>query len=199
VVTETMETVPGEDLQAALLRTLAEVARVLRAAGVPFAVTGGCAVYARGGPATSHDVDVLVLERDVTPAVRALVASGMRAADTPLDWLVKVYDGDNLVDLLFRPNHRPVTEQVLARAETVKVGACCVPVATATDVLVDKLLPLGPHRCDFTGLLAIARALREQLDWAHIRSETAHSPYAAAFLMLLEQLAVLTEDAETEE
>lgn len=39
-------------------RTLVRVGTVLRDAGVPFALTGGSAVYARGGPSSEHDVDV---------------------------------------------------------------------------------------------------------------------------------------------
>jgi hypothetical protein len=180
-----------EDYQTVLLRTAARVARALRSVDVPFVLTGGCAVYARGGPATSHDVDVLIRESDLPAAVGALVAEGMRAADTPLDWLSKVYDGDALVDLLFRPNQRPVTDEVLARAEDVRVGASCLPIATATDLMVDKLLVFGPHRCDFAAILPIARALREQIDWSKVREETAESPFAEAFLLLVERLGIL--------
>jgi hypothetical protein len=176
--------------QTELLRSLAKVANTLTAAEVPFALTGGCAVYARGGPPTTHDVDVLVREEDVPRAVSALVASGMRAADTPLTWLAKVYDGDRLIDLLHHPNQQPVTDEVLKRAELMRVGPAEMPVATATDLLVDKLLVFGPHRCDFTEVLPIARALREQVDWREVRERTAASPYAEAFLLLLKRLDI---------
>lgn len=173
-----------------MLRSLARVANTLIAAEVPFALTGGCAVYARGGPPTTHDVDVLVREQDVPRAVSALVACGMRAADTPLDWLAKVYDGDRLVDLLHHPNHQAVTDEVLGRAEWMRVGPTMIPVATATDLLVDKLMVFGPHRCDFTEVLPIARALREQVDWKQVWDRTAESPYAEAFLLLLRRLDI---------
>jgi hypothetical protein len=163
----------------------------MRSAAIPFALTGGCAVYARGGPATSHDVDILLRERDVPAAVGALVSVGMRAADTPLDWLAKVYDGDVLVDLLYRPNQRPVTDEVLARSEQLRVGASNVPVATATDLVVDKLLVFGPHRCDFAAVLPIARSLREQVDWREVREQAAESPFAEAFLLLVERLGIV--------
>lgn len=179
-----------EDYQKVLLRTMAKVARALRSEEIPFALTGGCAVYGRGGPTTSHDVDILVREQDVPTAVSTLVAAGMRAADTPLDWLAKVYDGDVLVDLLFRPNQRPVTDDMLSRAETLRVGAASLPVVPATELLVDKLLVFGPHRCDFAELLPIARALREQIDWPTVIKETAESPFAEAFLLLLDRLGI---------
>jgi hypothetical protein len=183
----------GSDVQDALLRTVTRVASALRPTGVRFALTGGCAVYARGGPETEHDVDILLRQQDTQTAVTALVGAGMRAADPPEEWLTKVYDGDRLVDLIFRPNDRPVTDEVLTRAETLQVGATIVPVQSATEVLVGKLLALGPHRCDFTQLLPIARALREQICWSQVRAETVESPYAGAFLLLSDRLAITEE------
>jgi hypothetical protein len=183
----------GSDIQDALLRTVTRVASALRPTGVPFALTGGCAVYARGGPETEHDVDILVREEDTSTAVEALVEAGMRAADPPEEWLTKVYDGDRLVDLIFRPNERPVTGRTLAAAEQMRVGATTVPVQPATDVLVGKLLALGPHRCDLSVLLPIARALREQINWPLLRAETSDSPYAEAFLLLADRLAITDE------
>jgi hypothetical protein len=180
--------------QDALLRTLARVAGALRASDVRFALTGGCAVYARGGPATEHDVDLLLRECDVADAVRALVGSGMRAAEAAEDWLAKVYDGERLVDLLFRPNERIVTDEVLDRAEPLRVGGTIVAVQYATDVLANKLLALSQQQCDFSGLLMIARALREQIDWSRLRAETASSPYAEAFLLLVSRLGIASEE-----
>jgi hypothetical protein len=180
--------------EATLLRTVTKVVNTLAAAGIDFAVAGGCAVYARGGPPSDHDIDVFLLEEDVRAAQEALVAEGMRGEDPPEDWLLKAYDkaddGDVLVDLIFRPNHREDTGELLRRAEPMRIGPAYAPVVTATDLMVDKLLVLGPHRCDFTPLLTVARDLREQVDWARVAEETAESPYARSFLVLLEGLSV---------
>jgi len=178
-------------LQDELLRTLVKVANALRSAEIPFALTGGCAGYARGGPASEHDVDLLVRPEDATEAVRVLVNRGLRAAEPPEDWLLKVYDGDSLVDLLFRPNERLVTDEILAMAEEMPVGSVMLPVMPATFVLSSKLLVLDGHRCDFSELLPFARALREQIDWEQVREETRESPYAEAFLMLIERLDII--------
>lgn len=176
--------------QGDLLRTVTKVSAALHTAGIRFALTGGCAVYARGGPETEHDVDVLVKLSDVDDAVRALVAQGMRAAPPPEDWLTKVYDGDRLVDLLFRPNERPVTDEVLDRSEVMRVGPATMPVQSATDVIIGKLLALGTHRGDLNEPMQSARALREQIDWSRVAVETAESPYAEAFLLLAGRLGV---------
>jgi hypothetical protein len=175
---------------AAVQRTLVRVGATLRDADVPFAFTGGSAVYARGGPFSEHDVDVLVRRSDIDRAVRALVEVGMRAADAPEDWLRKVYDGDVLVDLIHRPADLPVTDEMLAAADELQVGPLIAPVAPATDVLMQKLLVLGPHHCDYTWVLPAARALREQVEWERLVERTAHSPYAEAFLLLADRLQI---------
>jgi hypothetical protein len=39
--------------------------------------------------------------------------------------------------------------------------------------------------------LPLARSLREQIDWDRVRKETTASPYAEAFLVLLDRLDVV--------
>ncbi|SFQ31283.1 Uncharacterised nucleotidyltransferase [Amycolatopsis arida] len=173
-----------------LLRTITRVVNTLRRAGLRFAVAGGCAAYARGGPPSEHDVDVFLKKDDVPAARAALVAEGMTPVDPPEDWLTKVYDGDLLVDLIFCPHGEPVTDEMLARTEEMRIGAATAPVLTGTDLMVDKLMVLGPHRCDFTPLLRIARELREQVSWSEVAERTKESPYAKAFLTLVRELGV---------
>lgn len=173
-----------------LLRTLTRVVSTLHRHDIKFAVTGGGAVYARGGPRTEHDIDILLKQSDATAAQNALVSAGMRRENPPEDWLTKVYDEGLLVDLIFRPNQRDVTDKMLDRAEPLRIGPTEAPVVTATDLMVDKLLVLGPHRCDYTPLLPVARALREQVDWAQVAREVRDSPYARALLRLLADLDI---------
>ncbi|WP_024804594.1 nucleotidyltransferase family protein [Nocardia sp. BMG51109] len=173
-----------------LLLTLTRVVNALLDRGIPFAVAGGCAAYARGGPASDHDVDLFVKPADVDGARQALADAGLRLVDPAEDWLTKAYDGDTLVDLIFRPNYRTVTDDLLARAHWMRIGPTAAPVVSGTDLMIDKIMVLDPHRLDLTGLLNIARGLREQVDWSRVRAETAMSPYARAFLGLLDDLRV---------
>lgn len=173
-----------------LLRTLTRVVNTLLAAEIPFAVAGGCAVYARGGPPSDHDVDIFVKPADVGRACWALTDAGLRTVDPAEDWLTKAYDGDTLVDLIFRPNYRPVNDALLGRTTWMRIGPTAAPVVSGTDLMIDKLMVLDPHRLDLTGLLRIARGLREQVDWPRVREETEMSPYARAFLGLLDDLGV---------
>jgi Uncharacterised nucleotidyltransferase len=173
-----------------LIWTLKRVARCLQDAGIPFVLAGSFAVYARGGGSRDHDVDFLLREQDVDPALTALVETGFQAEVPPEDWLVKVYDDDCLVDLIFRPVQRPVTDETLADSELLSVNGCHMRVLSATELMIHKILSFGPHYCDFTRALPVARSIREQIDWSRVRRETAHSPYAQAFLALADRLGI---------
>ncbi|HEY2949343.1 MAG TPA: nucleotidyltransferase family protein [Micromonosporaceae bacterium] len=174
-----------------LIVTLKRVAAVLKQVDVPFALGGGFAAYAHGGHSSDHDVDFLLREADVEKALRALVDAGFTAERPPEDWLVKVYDEGRLVDLIHRPVERPVTDETLADTVIRPVNAIRLPVVSATQLMVHKLLSYSQHHCDFARGLPLARSLREQIDWARVRRETAHSPYAEAFLVLLDRLDVV--------
>jgi hypothetical protein len=173
------------------LATLTRVIGAFNYADVPFAVAGGGAVYAHGGPYPGHDIDVLVTPDGAEFAAEVLAAAGMSRVRPPEDWLLKVYDDDVLVDLVHHLNERPVTPEDLAGAEPIRVGSLSAPVISATELMVDKLAVLNSHRCDFADLLLIARILREQVDWALIRWRTRNSPFAHAFLHLLSKLGVV--------
>src|SRR5438874_6117791 len=64
--------------------TLARVGRVLRDADIPFAVAGGFAVIEHGYERFTRDVDLLVYARDLSRAMQALRAAGLRGGRTPI-------------------------------------------------------------------------------------------------------------------
>lgn len=174
-----------------LVNTLKKVASVLKQAELPFALGGSFAVYAHGGHSSDHDVDFLIREQDRERALAELCAVGFVTEHPPEDWLVKVFDGENMVDLIYRPVEAPVTDATLADTVLRPVEAIHMPVLSATQLMVHKLLSFTQHYCDFARGLPVARSLREQIDWDRVRRETAHSPYAEAFLMLLDRLDVV--------
>jgi len=174
-----------------LLRTVMRSSTVLRDAQVPFALCGGLAVYARGGVAGQHDVDFVIREVDVDRALAAFDAAQFRTERPEADWLVKAYDGDVLVDLVFRPVDHPVSDATLAATDELAVGAARLPVLSATDLLVHSLLRLTDHECDFSQPLSIARSIREQVDFEQVHEQTAASPYARAFLFLVDELKLV--------
>ena len=175
----------------AIKETLKKAAGALQSAGVPFMLGGGLAVWARGGADTDHDLDLMIKPEDAGRALATLEEAGMSPEHPPEHWLVKAYDGDVLIDLIFEPSGLPIDDDVFSRAEELDVYAVRMLVMPLEDVLVTKLLALGEHQLDYDAVLEIARTTREQIDWESVRRRTADSPYAQAFFTLVEELGVV--------
>jgi hypothetical protein len=125
-----------------------------------------------------------------------LVGAGMRAERPPEGWLLKAWDAaedgsETLVDLIFGPRGIEDVGAVLDRAELLPVAALDLPVVHLDDVMVMKLHAFDEHACDFARILAITRAVREQIDWDDVRSRTLESPFARAFFTLVEGLGIV--------
>jgi len=176
---------------AAIEHALKRAAAALRDADVPFLLGGSLASWARGGPETRHDLDLMIKPEDAERALQALVDAGMRPEDPPEEWLVKAWDGDVLVDLIFGPKGLPMTDEVIARGESMAVLGMEIRVMALEDVLITKLMALTEHSLRYETLLAIARALREQIDWDRVRAATASSPFARAFFVMVEGLGIV--------
>jgi hypothetical protein len=174
-----------------LAGTLKRVAAALKQSEIPFALGGSFAVYAHGGHSSDHDVDFLIREQDKDRALDELAGVGFEVEQPPEDWLVKVYDEGRMVDLIFRPVETAVTDATLRDSDMLPVEAITMPVISATQLMIHKLLSYSQHHCDFATGLPVARSLREQIDWERVRTETAGSPYAEAFLVLLDRLDVV--------
>jgi hypothetical protein len=170
--------------------TLKRAIGALRDAGVPFVLAGSLASWARGGPTTRHDLDLIVKPADAERGLEALVQAGMRPERPVEEWLLKAWDGEVLVDLIFDPRGLEVTDELIARSEELHVLSTSIPVLALEDLLASKLHALDEHRLDFTPVLQIARALREQIDWAGLRERTRGLPSADAFFALVEGLGI---------
>jgi hypothetical protein len=171
--------------------TMKKAAAALRDADVPFMLGGGLAVWARGGGESDHDLDFMVAPEDAEQALHALVDAGMTPERPPEGWLFKAWDGDVMVDVIFRPAGGPIGRKEFARADELELLAVSMPVMALEDVLVNKLLALREHELDYDGLLAMARPVREQVNWDDVRLRTWHSPYAKAFFTLAEELGIV--------
>ncbi|RMI13054.1 hypothetical protein [Cellulomonas triticagri] len=178
------------DPRTALQDALRMTAVALEDAGIPFALVGGYAAWARGAPEPDHDADFAVAETDVTRAQEALAAAGLDVREPAENWLFKAFHHDAMVDVLFRMVGEPITGQMLDRSDVMEVLAVRMPVLDATDIISAKMRVLGEHYCDFTRMIAMVRALREQVDWHRVRRETAETPYGRAFLLLVHELGI---------
>jgi hypothetical protein len=171
---------------------LKRTAVALKQADVPFALCGGYAAWMRGAPEPVHDADFLVAEADADRARKALAEAGMDVVEPAEDWLVKVMGEKAFIDVLWRTCGTAVESDLVDRAEVLPVLSVQMPVLLATDIVVTKLLALEEHYCDFSGLLPVVRAMREQVDWDRVRRDVADNDFAVVFLQLLGRLGVVT-------
>lgn len=176
----------AEDLTESLKRAVA----ALEQSGVPYLLGGGLGCWARGGPPSSNDIDLMVKREDAERAQEALAEAGMRAENPPEQWLLKAWDGEILVDLIFEPSGMRIDDEVIARGERLSVMAMDIEVMDLDDILITKLMALDEHSADYGDLILITRSLREQIDWARLREETATSPFAIAFFALADGLEI---------
>jgi hypothetical protein len=174
-----------------LIDSMKRAAAALRDAEVPYILGGGLAAWARGGPPTEHDVDFFVHERDAERALAALVEAGMKPDQPPEEWLLKAWDGEILIDLIFDPTGGPIDDGYFERADEIEVASQTMLVASLGDVLTTKLLALNEQEPDMASVLELARSLREQIDWSFVRARTEGSPFARAFFTLVEELGVV--------
>jgi hypothetical protein len=170
--------------------TLKKATAAMRAAEVPFLLGGSLASWARGGPQTFKDLDFMIKPEDADRALEALTDVGMRPERPPEGWLYKAFDGEVMIDLIFRPRGLPMTDEVIERGDAMEVLALPIRVMALEDVIATKLLSLDEHYLDYSGLLSMTRALREQIDWDAVRTRTADSPYAKAFFTMVEELGI---------
>ena len=177
---------PFADIEHALKRAAA----ALREADVPFLLGGSLASWARGGPETRHDLDLIIKPEDAERALQTLQEAGMRAERPPEEWLLKAWDGDTLVDLIYCPKGLPVDDTLIARGEELSVLGMDIRVMALEDVMATKLMALTEHSLRYESLLQIARALREQIDWDVIRHDVRDHPYGKAFLYLADELGI---------
>jgi hypothetical protein len=176
-----------EEIRDLLKRT----AVALKQGDVPFALCGGYAAWMRGAPEPDHDADFLVPAAESERAAKVLADAGLEVQDPPEDWLFKVVSGASFVDVLWRTCGQPVETDLIDRAEVLPVISVQMPVLAATDIVVTKLMALDEHYCDFSRELPVARALREQVDWAEVTRAVASNDFAVVFLELLDRLDVV--------
>ena len=162
----------------------------LEGQGIPYLLGGGLGCWARGGPPSSNDIDLMLKPEDAERAQEALAEAGMRPEDPPEHWLRKAWDGDILIDLIFEPSGMRIDDEVIARGDELSVMAMHMRVMDLDDLLITKLMALDEHSADYGDLILITRSLREQIDWAKLHERTSSSPFAAAFFVLAEGLEI---------
>lgn len=180
-------------LQHGLREALKLVAVTLKEGELPFALAGSYGLWAHGGPEPDHDVDFMIAEEDAARAKDLLADRGLEVVQPPEDWLFKVYVDDAMVDVIHRAGSAPIARGRFEDVDQIEVESVLMPVQSTTVLMSDKLGALEEHACDFGRILPVARAVREQVDWAYVAEQTSDNPFAVAFLYLLDLLGILGE------
>lgn len=191
-----MATFRNASFEKIVAQSLKKTAAVLRDAEVPFCLIGSLSAWVRGGPESSHDLDFGIKEKDVMKACMALEAAGFSIVVPDEDWLVKAWDGEpdhedsTLIDLIYAPSGVEINDEVLERADWMDVLAQPMKILNPSDLMIMKLLSIREQHLNYTSTIATARAIREQIDWKRVRTETEESPYARAFFVMAEGLNI---------
>jgi hypothetical protein len=181
-----------------LIEAMKAAAGILQQAEIPFVLGGGLSVWARGGPKSEHDVDLLLRPENAEQALSVFEAMGWTTERPPEGWLYKTWHSNGaLVDLIFNPASGPITDEIIERAPIAEVMALRINVSTLEDVMTAKLMAITEQEPDYSAVLEWARALREQIDWDTVRQRTEASPFAKAFFTLVESLGVVDSESVT--
>jgi len=185
------QTVSADDCFERVEAAFKAAASALQEGRVEFMLGGSLAAWVRGGPESCNDLDLIIRPADKERALEALEQAGMRTERPPEGWVVKGWHEGTLVDLICEPMGIEIDDEAFARADEVSAWGVPALAMPLEDVLVSKLLAMHEHYLDFAPALELARALREQIDWAQGRSRTGSSPYARAFFTLIEELGIV--------
>jgi|SRR6516164_7653962 hypothetical protein len=173
-----------------LTTALNRAAAALQAAGIPFVLGGGLAAWARGGPPIEGNVDLFVRDVDARRALDALEESGVRTGRPRRGRFSESHDDDIIVNVTGGVVSGTRGERFL-RATWLGVAGTSILVASIEDVLVTELLALSEQNSDFRRVLALARSLRGRIDWGFVRGASTASPFARAYLMLVDELGIV--------
>ena len=176
-----------ETTEAELLETLGRVVSTLGAAGVEGVLIGGIAVAALGRPRWTHDIDIMVRPEHALRALEALAQAGMETEQTDHAWLFKAFDGDVMIDLIFRSHgDLYLDDDMVERSRRAPFKGVDVSVMAPEDLLVFKALVHDEdnprHWHDALALIA-----RCELDWDYVRRRARHGRRRVLSLLLYAQ------------
>ena len=174
-----MTTHEPADFEAAFGAVLDDVLDVLAQLGIPHMLIGGLAVSVRAEPRATKDIDLSVLvapaeARQLTENMDALgfraTAHGEAGPGSVIRYVRTGIDGiDRWVDVLCAGT--PFEERALARASTERLLGRDLPVATAEDLVILKLLAGRPQ--DWADVDVLLREHAGRLDDAYIDARAA--------------------------
>jgi hypothetical protein len=158
----------------ALSRTLLDIAGLLVKEKIPFALIGGIAVGLRGEPRFTADVD-LVIGADIDQALSFL--GGLEDSrfeplfpDAPdvvrSAFLLPLRHKETGIKVDLALGLTGLERQLLDRAEGLRLGGLSIPVATAEDLILLKVIAERPR--DIEDVRRIVARQGAKLDWPYL-------------------------------
>lgn len=161
-------------MENAIRTTLADTAAFLEAHSIPFAVIGGLAATVRGEPRFTADVDA-VIGVDLERALELLDAVQASRFSPLFPDAAEVVRASSILPLRHRDTGTTVDlaigltgfeRQAIARAEPVVLGGVTVPVVTAEDLLLMKVVAGRPRDTEDARRIVIRQG--DRFDWAYV-------------------------------
>ncbi len=164
-------------MQSVLRQTLRDLAELLNSRGVSYAIIGGLAVLTRGRARFTDDIDaVIALYPDQAIAlVQSLQGTPFKPAFEGVEEVInrgliaplQHRETGVIVDLAL--GLLPFEQGAIARATPQLLGDLEMPVVTAEDLLIMKVVAARPR--DIDDAREIVRLRGNRLDWKHIHRE----------------------------
>ena len=153
-----------------LQELLFELSAALKAADVDHALIGGLALAPRGFPRGTKDVDFLIHENAIERVRAIMRARGAEPVQEDAEFS-SYLDGGIRAD--FQHARRPISQEMLARAEAVPFHGTPIPVVQAEDLIGLKVQASSsnPRRLqDFIDIEKLLGANRSKLDLDRVRN-----------------------------
>jgi hypothetical protein len=145
--------------------------QLLQREGVPFMVGGAFAMALYTGIArNTKDFDLLVRASDVDHTLEVFQQHDYRTDKTHPHWLAKVFQGENLIDIIYRAGNGlcEVDDSWLARAPTQEVLGVSAKICAPEEMIWMKAYIMERERYDGADIAHLLLNCAEQIDWRHL-------------------------------
>ena len=153
-------------------RLFHEWLKIMRRAGVPYALGGAYAHYAFTGVwRDSKDMDVFVRPRDVRTVLDAFEEAGYDTELRDPRWLAKVHSPPHLLDILFAVRHMTrlgISDEWLRTTVAARFLDVPTRILRPEEIVATKAYVANRDRFDGADILHLVRALQGEVDWQRI-------------------------------
>jgi len=153
------------------VRFYRESMQLLQREGVPFMVGGAFSMALYTGIArNTKDFDLLVRAVDVDLTLEMFRRHGYRTEKTHPHWLAKIFQGEDLIDIIYRGGNGlcEVDDSWFARAPTQEVLDVSTKVCAPEEMIWMKSYIMERERYDGADVAHLLLNCAERIDWSHL-------------------------------